>query len=185
MSNLSSSSSDNSAREATCVSLCAAPRPESGRGSTHVRDARGHELGLVLRQIQFLQQARERQRLLGAAAAADATPKNTTRRRPAVVAARNVEHVKHWYLCQRWRAVRWCACAASERMGRDRCDALRGAEAARLLRGAWMLPQILPSQVCERPAPARRPRESSTRGAGPGPLPGAVVGNPVRARGLS
>ena len=94
---------------------------------------------------------------------------------------RNVEHVKHWYLCQRWRAVRWCACAASERMGRDRCDALRGAEAARLLRGAWMLPQILPSQVCERPAPARRPRESSTRGAGPGPLPGAVVGNPVKS----
>ena len=47
-------------------------------------------------------------------------------------------------LCQRWRAVRWCDCAASERMGRDRCDALRGAEAARLLRGAWMLPQILP-----------------------------------------
>ena len=28
-------------------------------------------------------------------------------------------------LCQRWRAVRWCACAASERMGRDRCEALR------------------------------------------------------------
>jgi hypothetical protein len=77
-------------------------------------------------------------------------------------------------LCQRWRAVRWCACAASERMGRDRCDALRGAEAARLLRGAWMLPQILPCSVCERPAPARRPRESSTRGGGPGPLPGAV-----------
>ena len=180
MSNLSSSSSDNSARGATWVTLCAAPRPESGRGSTHVRDARGHELGLVLRQVQFLQQARERLRLLGAAAAADAAPKNTTRRRPAVVAARNVEHVKHWYLCQRWRAVRWCACAASERMGRDRCDALRGAEAARLLRGAWMLPQILPSQVCERPAPARRPRESSTRGAGPGLLPGAVVGNPVK-----
>ena len=181
MSNLSSSSSDNSAREATCVLRGRCDGTESGRWSQHVRDARGHELGLVLRQVQFLQQARERLRLLGAAAAADAAPKNTTRRRPAVVAARNVEHVKHWYLCQRWRAVRWCACAASERMGRDRCDALRGAEAARLLRGAWMLPQILPSQVCERPAPARRPRESSTRGAGPGPLPGAVVGNPVKS----
>ena len=29
-------------------------RPEPGRGSTHVRDARGHELGLVLRQVQLL-----------------------------------------------------------------------------------------------------------------------------------
>ena len=92
MSNLSSSSSDNSAREATCAGLGVGAATGTGTRINYISDARGHELGLVFRQIQFLQQAGQRLRLLRAAAAAHAAPKNTTRRGPAVVAARNVEH---------------------------------------------------------------------------------------------
>ena len=131
MSNLSSSSSDNSAREATCAGLGVGAATGTGTRINYISDARGHELGLVFRQIQFLQQAGQRLRLLGAAAA-HAAPKNTTRRGPAVVATRNVEHGCLWVPV----SCAALACRAALKRRRqvvtDAIDAFCGAEAAGL-----------------------------------------------------
>ena len=161
-----------------CVSVAAGV---GGRCSQHVRDARGHELGLVLRQIQFLQQARERLRLLGAAAAADAAPEDAAACGAAIVAAGDVEHPL--LPAHRLRGVRVGLPQAVLfwRVATDAIDALRAAEAARL---ASAVPGCCPNSLCSQlrgGTRTKRPREPNARGAGPRPVSGLVGATTFRA----
>ena len=67
------------------------------------------------------------------------------------------------------------------RVATDAIDALRAAEAARL---ASAVPGCCPNSLCSQLRGGTRtkmPREPNARGAGPGPLPGAVVATPVKS----